>query len=135
MLSSSLSTSVAGNITVFTLLKATYVKKQQEGTEWLWRLLGEISSKLLPAACKVKERAPSALCLDLLKRHSWQIMAPRLTTGGLVSAFHREGEKLSCETALHHSIGKQGLSSSGKSYVEAMKPATADLRGRSWLPL
>lgn len=47
---------------------------------------------LLPAACRLKERAPSAPCLDLLQRQSWQIMAPRLTTGGLVSTFHREGK-------------------------------------------
>lgn len=69
---------------------------------------------LLPAVCKVEERAPTAPRLDLLQRQSWQIMASPLTTGGLVSTFHEEGEKLSCKSTLHHSIGKQGISSSGK---------------------
>jgi len=44
MISSSLSTLFAGNVTVFTLLEATCVTKQQGGAEWLWRLLGEIST-------------------------------------------------------------------------------------------
>lgn len=42
--SSSLSTSVAGNITVFTLWKATCVTKEEGGAELLWRLLWEIST-------------------------------------------------------------------------------------------
>lgn len=74
----------------------------------------DFSHALLPEACKVKERAPSPPCLDSLQRQPWQTMASRLATGELVSTFHGEGEKLSCESALPHSIGKQGLSSSGK---------------------
>lgn len=76
---------------------------------------------LLPAACKVKERAPSAPCLDSQQRQAWQIMASRLTTGELVSTFHGEGEELSCESTLHHSIGKQGLFHLARQHVEPMK--------------
>lgn len=65
---------------------------------------------LLPEAHKVKERAP--------RPHAWTSYKGRLgklwlTTGGLVPTFREEGEKLSCESTLHHSAGKQGLSSSG----------------------
>lgn len=109
MLSSSLSTSVAGNITAFTLLKATCVTKQPGGAEWPWSLLRIFPP--CPAAHKVKERAP--------RPPSWTSYKGRLgklwlTTGGLVPTFHEEGEKLSCESTLHHSTGKQGLSSSGQ---------------------
>lgn len=78
---------------------------------------------LLPAACKVKERAPWTTCLDQLQRQSWHAMASWLTTGGLVPTFHGEGEKLSCESTLHHSTGKQGLSSSGQAVCRTHETA------------
>lgn len=111
MLSSSLSTSVAGNITVFTLLKATRVTRQPGGAEWPWSLLRIFPPWKFPAAHKVKERAPRPPTWTSYKgrlRKLW------LTTRGLVLTFHEEGEKLSCESTLHHSAGKQGLSSSGQ---------------------